>query len=860
VYHSGRGSSTDNLQGWWSQPFDDSWTIANLIARTAAFRSADGAILKDNGDWISFGNIYQRGSSLASILTKNATTLGRNICCLTTSSEMYYAAIIAGSVTGSRIALLDPLSPPDRIKSALDDAEVSSILVDADSSQLITSDHRRHRNLIRIDQACSQNTLTDSGFHLASAPANNRPEFIIFTSGSTGRPKGVIRSELSMLHAAHNYASRFEFAYRDVVLYVGSPGHVGTLNDVLLSLLSGHSSIPLRPDRIDIHRIVDLLNNYNVNKLVMPPSLLRLVFRGFDTSNRPQHITMVVPSGEPLLRSDIRLLFGVLGPDVQVWQSYGSTEAGHISSGWYSFSDVDGVGPLPLHRVADGVRIDLVDLTGNEVEENQTGIIRVRSNYLSSGYIQTEPEEAARFGFDERGRYYNTGDRARRNPDGSITIEGRQDRQIGIAGQRLELGDIESAAMSIQGWAEASATFVQNNGAGGILVLLACAENGWRLSADELKASLRQKLPRFAVPRHIFLLEQLPRTLTGKVDLNEVNRLAHEWVQLLSTAASAPQDQPAGATENWIADAWQYCTRATQRPGRDIRFDDYGGDSIHAIALAMEICKQFGLSIGLDFVAEFITVEAQARAVDLRRSSVEVGSETVRIVPLRTSEDGPVFVFVPGIGGHAWVYRSIARELNCSCTFASVQMLVSQKGDEDKLEASHVAAVIRNYFGSIGPNRPLILGGYSFGALVAADVFNHLQKNDLTIHDLILIDPSGTSRLSEWRRNFNRFKQLILTSKRIHANSRRTLDREVRFTALSLRHLYAQGDRVLPAGVRCHLLQSVGNRSAPRLLQTDLEGRTVPVNATIIEGLTHLDLMREGGARAVANWIKSCVN
>jgi acyl-coenzyme A synthetase/AMP-(fatty) acid ligase/acyl carrier protein len=841
---------------WWNRPFDDAWTLPGMLGQSMLERRGSRAVLGENGKWISFNELSTSGQFWSRQIVATSREGPLSIACLTSSTQAFYTTIIAGVMSGSRVVMLDYKVPVDRNRMAVTDAEVEVLFVDKQTESIARDVLRNSVAVVRIDESSD---LEDrlQGLPQNRAAVGGGNQFVIFTSGSTGRPKGVVRSFQSILHAIYNYSSRFESRSEDVMLYIGSPGHVGTLNDVLCGLLSGYAVVPVRPDTLDIGRTIEMIGTLGVNKIAVPPSLLRLMCRRMSDCADSHDLEMITPSGEPLLRSDLRLVFDRFGPGLKIWQSYGSTEVGHICSGLYKPFDAQGSGPLPLRRLGEGIGIELVNEDGNP-SSSARGVIRVRSRYLADGYLRPESDEERRFGSDARGRFFDTGDQARLLEDGSFVLEGRSDRQIGIRGQRLELGDVESAVLTTPGWVEASATAIRTGSGDFQIAVLVSRDPNLAADPDELREALRAKLPAFAVPRFIFAVDALPRTPTAKVDLARVDQIVKDRLIAGDQGPAQSSELLQGPSENWIADAWQYVTRSAIRPGPGMRFDDYGGDSLAALALCLQIAEQTGLALGMDFVTEFMTIREQAEEIERRRSGIPSQESKARLVPLGPNRDGPTVIMIPGIGGHAWVYRSVAREMVIPCDLQCVQLSVRGAAASSEVGSRAVAKLVVEHLAGIKQSRPLLLGGFSYGAIIAIEVAKQLQSAGVVPDDLLLIDPAasspGASIRREWRECLRKIKRF---SRRGDLQVRSVLDHEVWLTSKAIRREYPLRRGML-RHQRFHALLSNESwtvASFDRLIS----GRRPDSRISVAHDLKHLDLMRERGARRVALWMDQCI-
>ncbi len=124
--------------------------------------------------------------------------------------------------------------------------------------------------------------------------------------------------------------------------------------------------------------------------------------------------------------------------------------------------------------------------------------------------------------------FYRTGDLVRRLPDGNLQYLGRRDRQIKTRGYRVELDEVEAALLSFPGVEEAAA-FPLPDGQGSQWIAAAVtARNGTRMTADEIVRHAAERLPPYALPVRLEIVDRFPRTSTGKIDRRELQQRASQ--------------------------------------------------------------------------------------------------------------------------------------------------------------------------------------------------------------------------------------------------------------------------------------------------------------------------------------------
>ena len=798
------------------------------------------AVRAPDGSWLTHAYLHELARPVRAAIGASIAELGGAVGCLVGDTESLSVAVIASLTAAESATFLDPSVPEARNRQSLDDIDARTILTDRSCLGYARGIARAGERVILIQDP-------GPASHEPPTPPGSDALLTIFTSGSTGRPKGVRRSHASMLHTAHNLSQRYSADPDDRMLYVGSPGHVGTLNDVLLNLLNGHGAIPVHPSGIDLPAVWRTIVDLGVNKAAFPPSLLRLLLRHAMHHGGRDVRMMIASSGEALLRSDVGLFFETLAPGSILWQSYGSTEAGHMHAGFYTAHDAGGSGPLPLNSVARGVRIDVLGPDDTPVPEGTTGRVRVRTPSLTLGYLHPERHTDSGLGEDDAGRYFETGDRARVLADGVIQIEGRSDRQVSLHGRRLELGDVESAILDHPAWGEAAAAVIDDAGGRPVLMAMLSACSPEKESQAALRRRLLERLPSFAVPTRFLEVAALPRTMTGKVDPSAVRAR-------LSAGSDDPEPNdgppPTGPTENWIADAWQAVLGRARRPSRDARFDTLGGDSLDAVRLSMRLSEKFGTDVGMDFVTGNLTIAEQAAAL---QSHAVPGRRSPRLVALRSDGRGPVFVMLPGAGGHAWVYLPIVDALDTPCDFWAFNL---DTADANELRADRLAERVLERLGETPAGRRLIVGGYSRGTHVACELAARLRARDAVPDGVALIDPSPLRDQNPVRRLPRSLSRRVRGAARSLRSQRaeRALDHQIAVTRRHLGRLYRPGRTRLGPG-HCGVIctTETGSELAEN---ASLYGRPLSeIRITPVPDLDHLELMRRPGAARVGEWL-----
>jgi arthrofactin-type cyclic lipopeptide synthetase B len=224
--------------------------------------------------------------------------------------------------------------------------------------------------------------------------------------------------------------------------------------------------------------------------------------------------------------------------------------------------------------------------TGELVPAGVVGELYLGGAGLARGYLGRAGLTAERFvpnGFAGTAgeRLYRTGDLARWLPDGTLEYLGRVDHQVKVRGYRIELGEIESVLLAHEAVRDV-VVIVREDGDDKRLVSYVVAEPSARADdvtlIQELRSRLQEQLPGYMVPSALMVLEKLPLTGNGKLDLKALP--APEG----GAYAHRQYEPPQGEVERALAQLWQELLRVEQ-VGRHDSFFELGGHSLLAVTL-----------------------------------------------------------------------------------------------------------------------------------------------------------------------------------------------------------------------------------------------------------------------------------
>ncbi|WJK42579.1 AMP-binding protein [Solwaraspora sp. WMMA2056] len=432
-----------------------------------------------------------------------------------------------------------------------------------------------------------------------------RPAYTAFTSGSTGRPKGVVQSHEALAQFVTWFADAFGLGPGSRVAQWVTPDHDPSLCEVFATLVAG-AAVHTVPARIRVHpeKLVDWLVAERISFLQTVPSfareLLGAVRARTGRAGLP-HLRWLVLMGERVPGGLVDALANAL-PDTALANVYGPTET--IAATWHVLTPPV-AGAVPIGRPIPGRTMLVVDEHDRVCPTGVVGQLVVRSRYVTPGYLGLADRSAFRPvvpsdppGADAgagagagAGGWYRTGDLGRRRFDGPLEFHGRQDLQIKLYGNRLELTEIEAALTELPTVTECAVVPVTDLDGLVTQVVALVVPRTAGATPGPWRAHLRRRFGA-ALARVSLVVHpgRLPRNAAGKLDRRRL--------RLPQQVLTDPPRAPRGEVEQALADIWTRLLGAPPRTDRDTFFAR-GGHSLLVPALAQLVRHRFDIDVSV---------------------------------------------------------------------------------------------------------------------------------------------------------------------------------------------------------------------------------------------------------------------
>jgi non-ribosomal peptide synthetase component F len=610
-----------------------------------AERTPDAIALEFAGARLTYRDLNRRANRLARHLLRIGVGPEKPVAIMIERSPELVIGLLAILKAGGAFVPLDPHYPEARLRFMIEDSQAAVLLTlersvedrgsrKEDGTQIPNSDPLSSildPRLKVVDLDRDGPEIASQSLHDPKTLTNgDSPAYIIYTSGSTGEPKGVVGLHRGAVNRFNWMWRRYPFGANEVCCAKTSIGFVDAVWEIFGPLLQGVRLV-LVPDEVarEPSRLIDFLAEHDITRLVLVPSLLRAMLQeSAKLGRRLPKLLLWSCSGEAL-PAELARRFSNSHPRARLLNIYGSSEvAADVTCFEYRAANVSPLfekgeqgeilqdrrkkiplGPpfskgearssVPIGRPIDNTQIYLLDSERQPVPVGVAGELYVGGAGLARGYwrrteLTEESFVANPFSIDGDSRMFRSGDLARYLPDGNLQYLGRLDRQVKVRGQRVELGEIETALRTypaigdcvvvassfrspaffppprrgrtkvgvmpsttdVHEQAPPSQPFpVKGEGVSELdrtLTAYVVATGANAPDAGELRQFLRATLPEFMVPAAFVMLDALPLTPSGKVD-----HKALPAPKVDSSFGLPPSIPPRNELEREIAALWR---------------------------------------------------------------------------------------------------------------------------------------------------------------------------------------------------------------------------------------------------------------------------------------------------------------
>jgi benzoate-CoA ligase len=436
---------------------------------------------------VTYAELQRLVNRAGNALTAMGVMPEQRVAILLPDCAQFVAAFIGAMKIGAVPVPLNTAARPAELSYMLGDCRARVLIADA----------------TRFSAACAAASPDLEAFPTGV----DEPCYWLYSSGTTGSPKGVVHLHGDMLACVTPYAQEVvRIEPEDITFSVARLFFsYGLVNSLFLPLLAGASSV-LTPARPDAHHVVQVVRQFRPTLFFsVPTSYAQLCATGDGAAFGS--VRLAVSAGEPLpepLYTRWKALTGVEALD-----GLGSTEVGYIFC-----SNLPGqVRPGSSGRVLGDHRARIVDESGQDVAVGESGELWVAAASTALHYWNQRERTRRTF----VGEWLRSGDRYIRDTDGYLWYQGRLDDVFKVSGQWVSPLEVESCLLEHPSVLECAV--VEAADRDGLIKPKAFVVATPRATLDvsELQTYVRERLQPHKYPRWVEVVDELPKTASGKV-------------------------------------------------------------------------------------------------------------------------------------------------------------------------------------------------------------------------------------------------------------------------------------------------------------------------------------------------------
>jgi fatty-acyl-CoA synthase len=492
------------------------WLVAEVLSR----HPERTAFVDERDVEITYAAAYDLFARLRTALAGAGVDYGRGVGMLAANSPTGLLTQWAGAANGARHTALHPLGSLDDHLFIAEDAELTALVVDPAS--------HGERGRVLAERLTKTRILTlgpaDYGEDLLAMAAEATPTHkrndevteddiltVIYTGGTTGRPKGVVMSHRAAIAFHYLQMTEWDLPRPPRYLAVSPLSHAGGLFPLPILWLGG--TIVVRT-RFTVDGFFDAIERHQVSTTFVVPSML------YKALESPRARTADISSLDMIFYGAAPMDVNQLIKGLKLWGQvfvhlYGQSEMNIVTRLPREEHDVSRRDRLlSCGRPAAAVTMRVLGEDNEELPVGAVGELCIRGSVLMDGYWHRPEETATAL----RDGWLHSGDLAKRDEDGFLTLVGRAKDMIVSGGFNVYPAEVEGALLTHPDVVEASVVGLPDPTWGEAVSAFVVRRDGATVTEADLIALVREKKGPVQAPKSVTFIHEIPLTAIGKPD------------------------------------------------------------------------------------------------------------------------------------------------------------------------------------------------------------------------------------------------------------------------------------------------------------------------------------------------------
>jgi len=591
-------------------------------------RTPDLIAVRFHNEALSYSELFRRSDHLSKVILSRADELAIIGISTIPGIEMI-VGLLAILKAGKAYLPLDPTYPKERLQQIIADSNINICLTTENEKDFFVS--------MGVDVLLSDRDEESKG---SSVVNRSSLACVLYTSGSTGRPKGVCLGHQGLVNLIRWQHKHSIVSPGTSTLQFCHLSFDASFQEIFVPLTTGGTLVLVDEElRLDSIRLLSFIEEQSINRIFLPFVALQYLAETSEISQRfPACLNEVITGGEILkITPQINHFFSSL-PDCYLVNVYGPTEASIWVTQLKMEGDPANWPALPsIGKPVDHAEILILDQNMDPLSKGETGELCIAGGCLAEGYLNRPELTAEKFvnwQHPEKGhtRIYRTGDLTRYMSDGNIEFLGRKDDQVKIRGNRVEPGEIEVVLSQISGVQQAVVIAREDiPGQKKLVAYIISSDKDKNIST--LRSGIEKQLPDYMMPSAFILLDEFPKTVSGKIDKKALPKPGFDRPDL-----AVLYKKPVSLSERRIADLWGYLLQL-DKVGADDNFFELGGNSLFAQKTVATLRQQYDYILPVTKLYQYPTISGIASYLD--KNNIDERIDSAKGAPLGQKKHKP---------------------------------------------------------------------------------------------------------------------------------------------------------------------------------------------------------------------------
>lgn len=523
------------------RPFSMDFLVHHML-RTSAARSPSKEALVHGEERFTYAEVSARIASLASGLREAGLRRGERVGIHLEASIAQVMSIFGVSRAGGVFVPANAQLFPEQVSHIARDCGLSALITTAAKLETllpVLPDIPSLRFLVVVANGVS--VPVPLPVYDFSIMTNGRPNAsladwgietdlaaILYTSGSTGKPRGVMLSHANLIAGASIVSTYLRITPSDRILAVLPFSFDAGLNQLTTAFQQGGTLVLI--NFTFAKQIVDTLAKEKITGLAGVPTFWSLLAQPSSTlrKNPPPTLRYITNTGGAMPQTVLQTLRAGL-PETKIFLMYGLTEA--FRSTYLPPEELDRR-PTSMGKAIPNTEILVINDEGRLCKPGEIGELVHRGPTVSLGYwgnreatdrvLRPNPLLPPEIGNRELVCY--SGDLVKMDEEGFLYYVGRRDAMIKSSGYRISPTEVEEVVFQSGQARHAAAIGIPDDMLGQAVKVFIVLRDGESWDPNALLNFCAENMPRYMVPRYVEVLDELPKTSSGKIDYPSLRR------------------------------------------------------------------------------------------------------------------------------------------------------------------------------------------------------------------------------------------------------------------------------------------------------------------------------------------------